>query len=113
MLAGQRFHGVGPGADVGRVHPMTSIDVGAWKNLVVVCAGNRYDGIKVADQHMAEHLAQLVPVLYVDPPVSLLTVFRNPEIASSLEASRLQVIGPRLARLTPVVQPFHTRRGMA
>lgn len=90
---------------------MTVTDAGAWKNLVVVCAANRYDGIKLADQHMAEHLAQWMPVLYVDPPFSVLRVFWNRGI--SPQAPRLQVLGPRLARLTPVVQPFHTRKWMA
>lgn len=91
---------------------MNDINPNDWKNLVVLCAANRYDGIKLADQHMAEHLARLMPVLYVDPPVSLLTSLRKPEVARSLEGPRLRVIGPRLARLTPVVQPFPSRKWM-
>jgi teichuronic acid biosynthesis glycosyltransferase TuaH len=91
---------------------MTSVNVNEWKNLIVLCAANRYDGIKVADQHMAEHLARLSPVLYVDPPVSSLTAFRNPQLASSLQRPRLRVLSHRLARLTPVVQPFPSRKGM-
>ena len=86
-------------------------EAGAWKNFVVLCAANRYDGIKLADQHMAEHLAQHVPVLYVDPPLSLLRVFGKRQI--SLGAPKLQVLGPQLVRLTPVVQPFHSRAWMA
>src|SRR6266853_2442 len=61
------LHALEHGANVHGVRSMTITDVGAWKNLVVVCAANRYDGIKLADQHMADHLAQWIPVLYVDP----------------------------------------------
>ncbi len=83
-----------------------------WDGLVVLCAANNYDSIKVADQHVAEHLSTLAPVLYVDPPLSRLTPTRKPETARSLEGPRLRLQAPRLARLTPVVQPFSTRRGM-
>ena len=91
---------------------MTRINPDEWKSLVVLCAANRYDGIKVADQHMAEHLARVSPVLYVDPPVSSLTALRKPEVASSLQRPRLRVLSHRLARLTPVVQPLPSRKGM-
>ena len=79
----------------------------------MLCAANSYDAIKVADQHMAEHLSTLTPVLYVDPPVSRLSHLRNPFIASSLDGPRLRMLTPRLARLTPVVQPCPGRAGMA
>jgi glycosyltransferase involved in cell wall biosynthesis len=91
---------------------MTRINVNEWKRLIILCAANRYDGIKVADQHIAEHLARLAPVLYVDPPVSSLTAFRDPELVPLLRRPRLRVLGPRLAHLTLVVQPFPSRKGM-
>lgn len=90
---------------------MTITDAGGWKNLVVLCAANRYDGVKLADQHMAEHLAKWMPVLYVDPPLSLLKIFSKSKL--SFAEPGLQVLGPQLARLTTVVQPFHTRPRMA
>ena len=34
-----------------------------WDGLFVVCAANKYDGIKLADQHIAEQLAKLGPLL--------------------------------------------------
>jgi glycosyltransferase involved in cell wall biosynthesis len=92
--------------------PMTKVNMDEWKNLVVLCAANSYDSVKVADQHMAEHLARFFPVLYVDPPISLLTVYRKPELASSLRGPRLRVLDRRLVRLIPVVQPFPSRKGM-
>jgi teichuronic acid biosynthesis glycosyltransferase TuaH len=84
----------------------------ARDGLIVLCAANLYDGIKLADQHLAEHLSRLMPVLYVDPPLSPLTAARNPEAARSLQGARLRTLAPGLARLTPVVPPFPSRRGM-
>lgn len=81
-------------------------------DLVVICAANTYDGIKVADQHMAESLSELTPVLYVDPPISWLTPVRNRAMADSLSSPRLRMVGEKLARLTPVVQPGPSRPGM-
>lgn len=77
--------------------------------LIVLCAANNYDGIKVADQHLAEHLSRLAPVLYVDPPMSPLTPSRRRETAQAARGSRLRLQQPSLARLTPVVQPFPSR----
>ena len=50
---------------------------GQWDGLIVLCAANGYDGIKLADVHLAEHLSRLAPVLYVDPPMSRLTATRR------------------------------------
>jgi teichuronic acid biosynthesis glycosyltransferase TuaH len=83
-----------------------------WDGLIVVCAANHYEGIKLADQHMAEHLSALAPVLYVDPPISRLTSLRNPEAARLIQRPRLRIQAPGLARLTPLVQPCPSRPGM-
>jgi teichuronic acid biosynthesis glycosyltransferase TuaH len=89
------------------------VDPRSWDDLIVLCAANSYDSIKVADQHIAEQLSRLTPVLYVDPPLSRLTPAKNPELAQALAGPRLRVLAPRLARLTPVVQPFPSRPGVA
>ncbi len=83
----------------------------AWDGLVVLCAANSYDGIRMSDWHLAKHLSKLAPVLYVDPPVSRLTPVRNPAAAGALDSARLRLESPGLARLTPVVQPFPSRPG--
>ncbi len=93
--------------------PMTWRENQPFENLLVLCAANNYDGIKLADQHLAEHLSKLIPVLYVDPPLSPLTGLRNPDLVRSLTGPRIRMLAPGLARLTPVVQPFPTRKGMA
>jgi glycosyltransferase involved in cell wall biosynthesis len=73
--------------------------------LVVICAANSWDEVKLADRHMAEHLTAHAPVLYVDPPISHLTRFNAPAVAGSLKRPRLRQVAPRIARLTPLVPP--------
>jgi teichuronic acid biosynthesis glycosyltransferase TuaH len=82
------------------------MSAGTWDGLVVLCAANNWDEVKLADRHMAEQLAEHhAPVLYVDPPISHLTRFNAPQVAPSLKRPRLRQIAPRLARYTPVVPP--------
>jgi teichuronic acid biosynthesis glycosyltransferase TuaH len=83
---------------------------GRWDGLIVLCAANRYDGTKMADWHVATHLARLAPVLYVDPPISPAGLMRQHDGPARL---RLRLEQPYLARLTPVVEPFPSRRGTA
>jgi teichuronic acid biosynthesis glycosyltransferase TuaH len=78
----------------------------------VLCAANNFDTIKVADQHMAEHLAAHGELLYVDPPLSLAAAFRNPALRRALRRPRLRMTPGGFWRLTPVVPPFPLRRGM-
>jgi teichuronic acid biosynthesis glycosyltransferase TuaH len=82
----------------------------AWDGLIVLCAANSWDDVKLADRHMAERLVAHAPVLYVDPPVSHLTRFNKPAVAESLKNPRLRMVGPRMARFTPVAlpKPTHT-----
>jgi teichuronic acid biosynthesis glycosyltransferase TuaH len=80
--------------------------------LVVICSANNYDTVKVADHHMAERLARLAPVLYVDPPLSHLTPRNNPACAPSLVGPRLRRVAAGFWRLTPVVAPFPMRPGI-
>jgi glycosyltransferase involved in cell wall biosynthesis len=77
---------------------------GEWDGLIVLCAANSMDSTKVADWHLAQHLSRLVPVLYVDPVLSV--------ARAALAEPRLRVLRPGLARLTPVAQPAPRRRGM-
>jgi teichuronic acid biosynthesis glycosyltransferase TuaH len=90
--------------------PLIAAGSREWDGLIVLCAANGYDGIRMSDWHLAQHLSRLAPVLYVDPPMSRLTPKRKPE-PFALGRPRLRLQGPGLARLTPVVQPFPTRPG--
>ena len=80
--------------------------------LIVLCAANNYDSVKVADHHFAERLARLAQVLYVDPPLSRLTPRNEPRLAAALAGPRLRREAAGFWRLTPVVAPFPMRRGM-
>ena len=80
----------------------------SWDGLIVICAANSWDDIKLADRHMAERLAQHAPVLYVDPPISHLTRFNKPVLAAPTQGERLTTVAPRIARLSPVVAPKPT-----
>jgi len=73
------------------------------EEFVVLVAGTRWDGQRLSDQSLAEQLARHLPVLYVDPPVSLAGAFRDRQSRRALRATRLQVLGPGLARVAPVV----------
>ena len=81
--------------------------------MIVLCAANRWDTVKLADRHMAERLTAFAPVLYVDPPVSHLTRFVNPAISTALERPRLRIVAPNLARYTPIVPPKPMHPAMA
>ena len=67
---------------------------GDWDGLVVLCAANGYDGIKLSDWHVAKHLSRLTPVLYVDPPMSRLASVRNPRSRRRVGWSTAACTGP-------------------
>lgn len=85
---------------------------GDWNELVVICAANNWDEVKLADRQMAEHLAAIAPVLYVDPPISHLTRLNAPAVAGSLERPRLRGVAPGIARFTPLVTPKPMTRAL-
>ena len=74
--------------------------------MIVLCAANGYDEPGMTDWHMARNLSRLIPVLYVDPPVSRL------KRRGAARAPRLRMVSASLARLTPAVLPFPSRPGM-
>lgn len=73
--------------------------------MIVYFGGVPYDGVAGTDRHLAEELSTLVPVLYVDPPISFLTPLRRPELAGSMRGSPIRQEGDRLWRLVPRVLP--------
>jgi teichuronic acid biosynthesis glycosyltransferase TuaH len=85
---------------------------GEWDGLVVICGGSRLEGMVSSAQQIAVRLAPSTPVLYVDPPVSHASV-RRAGSSGTRERPRLRVIGERLARLTPLVQPGIDRNALS
>ena len=85
---------------------------GSWSGLVVFCAATSWDGNRFPDQHMAERLARYAPVLYVDPPMSLLEQRRRGGKMAEVAHPRVQLLAPGLARTTPIGPPAGGRRGI-
>ena len=81
----------------------------SWDGVVVICGTTYWSGIQLLDQHIAEGLTDYAPVLYVDPPTSLLTRFRNPQAATSAGEPGLSMVKPGLAVLRPRVLPLKER----
>jgi glycosyltransferase involved in cell wall biosynthesis len=93
--------------------PVRAPAADSWRGLVVLCAANNWDDVKLADRHMAERLAEHAPVLYVDPPLSHLTRFKNPAAAEYTRPPHLRIVAPRIARYTPMVAPKPTHPAIA
>lgn len=62
---------------------------------------------------MAERLSDHAPVLYVDPPVSRLSGYRNPGLAVPPAAQPIVPLTDNLALLRPLVPPRPGRPGMS
>ncbi|MFE6965608.1 glycosyltransferase [Agromyces sp. NPDC057679] len=78
------------------------------EGLVVLASGNSWDDTWLSDKHLAVHLSTTMPVLFVDPAMSMLTPLRKPALRRG-RAPRLRRIAPGLVRLTPVTVPGITR----
>jgi len=83
--------------------------VEGWKELVVLAAGVSWDDAWMSEKQLALALSEKVPVLYVDPPVSVLTPLRKPNLHPPVLRPSLRVLRPGLARVTPVSLPGVSR----
>ncbi|GGM42418.1 hypothetical protein GCM10011608_28840 [Micromonospora sonchi] len=81
-------------------------------DLLVYFATTQYDGPAGTDRHLADQLSRYAPVLFVDPPVSVLTLRNHPDLRRLADEPKLRVLHPRLARLIPWVVPGVTRPGL-
>lgn len=79
------------------------------REVVVVCGNTDWQANPLAARPLADALARYVTVLWVDPPISVLTARNHPERAASLEGARLRVAAPNVVRLTPLVLPGKDR----
>jgi teichuronic acid biosynthesis glycosyltransferase TuaH len=80
--------------------------------MIIYFGGTAYDGVAGTDRQLAERLSAMVPVLYVDPPVSFLTPLLRPHLAESLRGPPLRRESGDLWRLLPRVPPGAYRPGM-
>jgi teichuronic acid biosynthesis glycosyltransferase TuaH len=79
------------------------------EELVVIVAGTSWDGIWNSERHVALHLAERRPVLWVDPQISCLSPLRDRRALKALREPRLRRVAPNIMRLTPVTVPGVTR----
>jgi len=82
---------------------------GGWNDLVVLAAGVSWDDPWMSEKQLALALSTKVPVLYVDPPVSILTPLRRPHVRLTSLGPSIQFLLPGLARVTPVSVPGVSR----
>lgn len=80
-----------------------------WDGAVVLVAGTPWGGVISFERHMALELSAYAPVIYVDPPLSPISGWRDPRLRPALERPRLRLMAPGVARLTPVVPPGPSR----
>ncbi|MFI0356746.1 glycosyltransferase [Actinomadura sp. 9N407] len=81
--------------------------------MIIYFGGTAYDGVAGTDRQLADRLSTMVPVLYVDPPVSFLTPLIRPHLAGALEGPPLRRESRDLWRLVPRVPPGAYRPGMS
>lgn len=84
----------------------------SWDGLVVIASGMSWDDTRLSEKQLALHLARNHPVLFVDPPISILSPLRKPQVAASLRQPRLRTVAHNIARLTPRALPGIGRPGL-
>lgn len=82
------------------------------KPLVVFCAGRSWHGVAGTHRMIAEELRHHCRVLWIDPPVSVVTRGRVRHGAPRLPLPRLHSPLPGVRRLTTYALPLHTRPGV-
>ena len=81
---------------------------GDWRGLLVVVGTSFWDGVPLLERHLAAELTRYGPVLYVDPPVSFLTRFRNRDAARAAKSPGLRKVDENLAVLSVRVPPLQS-----
>ena len=84
-------------------------DGASWDGLVVVIATSFWDGTPLLERHLAAELTTYAPVLYVEPPTSVLSRFRNREAARSEGPAGMRLVAPGLMVLSVRLPPFKDR----
>ena len=81
----------------------------APRKLLVWHAGVSWTSVAGTDRHMATLLSRYADILWVDPPISLITPSRFIGDRSRHPWPVLQELNPGMIRLTPKATPFHSR----
>lgn len=81
----------------------------SWDGLVVILATSFWDGTPLLERHLAGELTAYAPLLYVEPPISVMTRLRNREVARTAPSPGLRLVRPGLAVLTVRLPPLKDR----
>lgn len=80
-----------------------------WDNVVVVVGTCFWDGTPLLERHISSRLTAYAPVLFVEPPTSVLSRFRNQEAGRLAPEPGLRLVDERLAVLSVRLPPLKDR----
>jgi teichuronic acid biosynthesis glycosyltransferase TuaH len=78
-------------------------------SLFIVCGNTPFDENPLGARPLAQSLSKEAVVIYVDPPLSLLTVLKQPRLRKYIRAPRFEKVSDNLYRLIPFVVPGKDR----
>jgi teichuronic acid biosynthesis glycosyltransferase TuaH len=103
---------VAPPANTNRLKTANPAQIGQIASkIIVIYAGTGWDGPPSSEKQLAAALSRLVPVLYVDPGLSIVSGLRAGRGLPS-RGSQLTVVQPNLIRLQTFVPPGVSRPGL-
>ena len=76
-----------------------------WDDAVVVVAGTSWDGVPSSERQLADGLADVHPIVWVDPVASVFRAMR----AGQPTTTTVREVGPAVVRVTPVTVPGVSR----
>jgi glycosyltransferase involved in cell wall biosynthesis len=76
----------------------------------MICAATFWNGTTMLDHHLARELTRYAEVIYLDPPTSVLTKWRNPAAAKASQGPWLEPVAPGITVARPRVNPLMERR---
>jgi teichuronic acid biosynthesis glycosyltransferase TuaH len=80
--------------------------------VIIWNAGVQWDDVRGTDWHLATRLAPHIPVLWVDPPLSVVHALRTGAFRRLLRRGGVTSVGPSITRLTVLAPPFSQRRAV-
>jgi glycosyltransferase involved in cell wall biosynthesis len=76
----------------------------------MICAATFWHGTTMLDHHLARELTRYAEVIYLDPPTSVLTKWRNPAAAKASQGPWLERVAAGITVARPRVNPLMERR---
>lgn len=81
------------------------------RETLLFLSGVAWDAVKGTDRHLAEQLGRSVDVVWVEPPVSVLKVAAERDLARLRRVLTATQVAPGVTRVTLLTTPFPSRRG--